>query len=170
MQRGSWEYDIVEAGFKCNMTDIAAAIGLVELSRYDSETLPRRKNICELYQQHFMNKSWAQLPVFKTDEAESSYHLFLLRIKNISEQQRNNIIQLITEKGVSVNVHFKPVPMMSFYKSLGYTIDSYPVAYDNYAREISLPVYFDLTNEQVATVARAVIEATEKILDPKTVA
>jgi len=170
MQRGSWEYDIVEAGYKCNMTDIAAAIGLVELSRYDSETLPRRKKICELYQQHFLNKSWAQLPVFKTDEAESSYHLFLLRIKNISEQQRNNIIQLITEKGVSVNVHFKPVPMMSFYKSLGYTIDSYPVAYDNYAREISLPVYFDLTDEQVATVARAVIEATEKILDPKTVA
>lgn len=166
MQKGSWEYDVIEAGYKWNMPDILAAIGLVELERYDSETLPRRKEIFQRYLSHFEKKDWAQLPIFKTEMVESSYHLFLLRIKNISEQQRNRIIQLISEKDVSVNVHFKPLPLLSFYKSLGYKMEDYPIAYDNYAREISLPVYFDLTNEQVDFVAQTVIESVEKILTP----
>ena len=164
MQKGSWEYDVVEAGYKWNMPDILAAIGLVELERYDSETLPRRKEIFERYINNFTKKEWAQLPVFKTENSESSYHLFLLRVKNISEQLRNKIIQEISDKDVSVNVHFKPLPLLSFYKSLGYKMEDYPIAYDNYAREISLPVYFDLTNEQVDFVSQTVIESIEKVL------
>ncbi len=166
-QMGSWEYDIVEAGYKWNMPDILAAIGLVELERYDSDTLPRRKEIVEQYLNHFSKESWAQLPVFKNELAESSYHLFLLRIKNISEQQRNEIIKLVSEQNVSVNVHFKPLPLMSFYKSLGYKMEDYPVAYDNYSREISLPVYYNLTNEQIDIVAKTVIESVEEILVAK---
>ena len=167
MQKGSWEYDVVEAGYKWNMPDILAAIGLVELERYDSETLPRRKEIFDQYLVNFSNKDWAQLPVYKTDNSESSYHLFLLRIKNISEQQRNKIIQLISEKDVSVNVHFKPLPLLSFYKSLGYKMEDYPIAFDNYSREISLPVYFNLTGEQVDFVSNTVIESVEKVLAEK---
>lgn len=167
MQKGSWEYDVVEAGYKWNMPDILAAIGLVELERYDSETLPRRKEIFDQYLVNFSNKDWAQLPVYKTDNSESSYHLFLLRIKNISEQQRNKIIQLISEKDVSVNVHFKPLPLLSFYKSLGYKMEDYPIAFDNYSREISLPVYFNLTSEQVDFVSNTVIESVEKVLAEK---
>ncbi len=167
MQKGSWEYDVVEAGYKWNMPDILAAIGLVELERYDSETLPRRKEIFDQYLVNFSKKDWAQLPVYKTDNSESSYHLFLLRIKNISEQQRNKIIQLISEKDVSVNVHFKPLPLLSFYKSLGYKMEDYPIAFDNYSREISLPVYFNLTGEQVDFVSNTVIESVEKVLAEK---
>lgn len=167
MQKGSWEYDVVEAGYKWNMPDILAAIGLVELERYDSETLPRRKEIFDQYLVNFSNKDWAQLPVYKTNNSESSYHLFLLRIKNISEQQRNKIIQLISEKDVSVNVHFKPLPLLSFYKSLGYKMEDYPIAFDNYSREISLPVYFNLTGEQVDFVSNTVIESVEKVLAEK---
>ncbi len=167
MQKGSWEYDVVEAGYKWNMPDILAAIGLVELERYDSETLPRRKEIFHQYINHFSKNEWAQLPVFKTDNSESSYHLFLLRVKNISEQQRNKIIQLISDKDVSVNVHFKPLPLLSFYKSLGYKMEDYPIAYDNYAREISLPVYFNLSSEQVDFVSKTVIESVEQVLAEK---
>ncbi len=164
MQKGSWEYDVVEAGYKWNMPDILAAIGLVELERYDLETLPRRKEIFNQYIAHFSKKEWAQLPVFNNNNSESSYHLFLLRIKNISEEQRNKIIQLISDKDVSVNVHFKPLPLLSFYKSLGYKMEDYPISYDNYAREISLPVYFNLSNDQVNFVSQVVVESVEKIL------
>ncbi|MEI7802775.1 MAG: DegT/DnrJ/EryC1/StrS aminotransferase family protein [Bacteroidota bacterium] len=163
-QKGSWEYDVIEAGYKWNMPDILAAIGLVELERYDSETLPRRKEIFQRYLSHFEKKDWAQLPVFKTEMMESSYHLFMLRVKNIGEEHRNEIIKAISEYDVSVNVHFKPLPLLSFYKSLGYKMEDYPIAYDNYAREISLPVYFDLTNEQVDFVSQVVIESIEQVL------
>lgn len=159
---GSWRYDVVEAGYKANMTDILASIGLVELRRYEIETLPRRKRIFEQYVNFFKDKPWAELPEFKTEEKESSYHLFMLRIKNISESQRDAIIDEITSNGVSVNVHFQPLPLLSQYRNLGYSMDDYPIAFDNYSREISLPVYFDLSDAQVNTVAKTVIEAVEK--------
>lgn len=161
MQKGSWRYDIVEAGYKCNMTDLAAAIGLVELERYDEDTLVQRRRIFERYSNAFSGKSWAQLPVYERDGSVSSFHVYPLRIKGITEEQRDAIIQKIFDQDVSVNVHFIPVPMMSFYKSLGYDIHDYPVSYDNYAREISLPVFYTLTDEQVDMVAQAVIEAVE---------
>lgn len=163
LQPGNWKYDIIEPGFKCNMTDMQAAIGIVELKRYDSDMLARRKMIYTLYSQLLQKHPRVQLPVYKTSIAETSYHVFLLRIKGITEQQRDDLIQEIFRREVSVNVHFKPLPMMTYYKSIGYEIKDYPVAYDNFSREISLPVYYDLTNEQVHTVASAVIDSINKI-------
>lgn len=163
-QKGNWRYDIVEAGYKCNMTDIAAAIGLVELERYDKDTLKVRRHIFEQYDAAFSTCNWAQLPEHTTVEKTSCYHLYPLRIKGITEAQRDAIIKEIFDRDVSVNVHFIPVPMMSFYKNLGYNIKNYPVAFDNYAREISLPVYYDLKEEQVKTVIDAVIRSVKKII------
>ena len=165
-QKGNWEYDIVEAGYKFNMPDILAAIGLVELERYE-ETLQKRKDICKLYRTFFKEYSWAQLPVLSNENIESSYHLFMLRINNVTELQRNEIIQNIFNRDVSVNVHFKPIPLLTFYKNLGYDIKNYPVAYDNYCREISLPVHLQLSVMDVKTVADAVIESVELVLSKK---
>lgn len=163
-QKGNWRYDIVEAGYKCNMTDIMAVIGQVELERYEKETLPKRKEICNAYSAVLSKYDWAQLPVFKSDTFESCYHLYPLRINGISEVQRDEIIKEIFDKDVSVNVHFLPVPAMSFYKGLGYDIRNYPITFDNYSREISLPIFYDLTDEMVQTVIDAVIKSVEKVL------
>lgn len=162
-QRGNWKYDIVEAGYKCNMTDITAAIGLVELERYDNDTLVKRKHIANLYS-HLLSKDQRfQLPVFANSNKESCYHLYPLRIKGITEGQRDAIMQEIFNADVSVNVHFIPVPAMSFYRSLGYSLDPYKTTYDNFSREITLPLYYDLTDEQVATVVNAVFNAINKV-------
>lgn len=163
-QKGNWRYDIVEAGYKCNMTDIMAAIGMVELSRYDNDTQKVRKHIFEQYDNAFTAQSWAQLPEYKTAHKLGCYHLYALRIKNITEAQRDAIIKEIFDQDVSVNVHFIPVPMMSFYKKQGYDIKNYPVTFDNYAREISLPVYYDLTDDKVSRVIKAVVESVKKVL------
>lgn len=163
-QKGNWRYDIIEAGYKCNMTDIMAAIGQVELERYDNDTLPKRKTICDKYSEALSKYSWAQLPVLRKDKVEGCYHLFPLRIKNITEVQRDAIIKEIFEFDVSVNVHFIPVPMMSFYTRLGYNVHDYPVTYDNYSREISLPIFYNLTDENEKTVIDAVISSVEKIV------
>lgn len=161
---GNWKYDIVEAGYKMNMTDIMAGIGLVELARYDDENLTRRKEIFDLYSQALSKKNWAITPTYQTENSQSSYHLYALRINGITEEQRDLIIAKIFEKQVSVNVHFIPVPMMSFYKNLGYKVHNYPNTYKLFASEISLPVYVDLTNQQVQTVIDAVIQSTEEVL------
>lgn len=158
-QAGAWKYDISEPGYKFNMTDIAAAMGMVELERYDDDMLVRRKQIFDRYQAAFEKEEWAQVPVFETDEKRSSYHVFLLRINNVNEAERDAIIQRITGKGVSVNVHFIPLPMMTYYKGLGFNIDDFPMSYCNYKRVISLPVYYDLTDSMVDQVIDAVKEA-----------
>lgn len=163
-QKGNWRYDIVEAGYKCNMTDIMAAIGLVELERYDSNTSKVREHIFKQYDEAFSKFSWAELPEYKTKDKISCYHLYALRIKGITEAQRDAVIKEIFDQDVSVNVHFIPVPMMSFYKKQGYDIQNYPVTYDNYSREISLPVYFDLNDELVKRVIDAVIKSVNKII------
>jgi dTDP-4-amino-4,6-dideoxygalactose transaminase len=162
--KGNWRYDVVEAGYKYNMTDIMAAIGIVELERYDNDTLKVRQHIFEQYDTAFSKFEWAQLPEYKTDDKTSCYHLYPLRIKGISEAQRDAIIKEIFDYDVSVNVHFIPVPMMSFYKSLGYEIKNYPVTYDNYSREISLPVFYDLNDDLVKTVINAVTASVIKII------
>jgi dTDP-4-amino-4,6-dideoxygalactose transaminase len=163
-QKGNWKYDIVEAGYKCNMTDIAAAIGLVELERYDSDTQVRRKAIVMLYNELLKDDPRFELPLFEASGKKSSYHLYALRIKNINATQRDAIMQGIFDREVSVNVHFIPVPATSFYKSLGYNINDYPVALDNFNREITLPVYYDLTDEQVKIVVDAVKASTNSVL------
>ncbi len=163
-QKGNWKYDIVEAGFKCNMTDMAAAIGLVELERYDNDTQLKRKHIFDTYQTAFSKDNRFQLPVYHTDSKVGCYHLYPLRIKGITEQQRDAVMKEIFDCDVSVNVHFIPVPAMTFYKNLGYDLKNYPVTYDNFSREISLPVFYNLTDEQTQTVINAVISSVNKII------
>lgn len=167
MQKGNWKYDIIEPGYKCNMTDIMAAIGLVELDRYESFTLKRRREIFDLYTNRLKNCDWAEIPPYQTKIKTSSYHLYPLRIMGISEPERDAIMQLIFDKDISVNVHFIPVPMMKFYKEQGHSITNYPVTYYNYSREISLPVYVDLSDEQVNLVLDAVIESVSKLISSK---
>lgn len=163
-QKGNWRYDIVEAGYKCNMTDIMAAIGLVELERYDADTLKVREHIFDQYDAAFSKYEWAEIPEYKNTNKTSCYHLYPLRIKGITEAERDAIIKEIFDHDVSVNVHFIPVPMMSFYKKMGYDITNYPVTFDNYSREISLPVYYDLNDNLVQTVIDAVIQSVDKVL------
>lgn len=164
-QIGSWRYDIIEPGYKYNMTDIQAAMGLVELERYDSDMLVRRKTIFDRYAAAFIQYPWAQLPEYERAGRHSSYHVFLLRIRNISETQRDQIIKEIFARDVAVNVHFVPLPMMTYYRESGYRMEDYPVAFDNYSREISLPVYYDLSDENVDTVVAAVVAAVGLIID-----
>lgn len=163
-QIGNWEYDVIDAGFKCNMTDILSAIGLVEFDRYESESLPRRKEIFNQYTNLLQNYDWAITPHFVDEERESSYHLYLLRIKGVSLQQRNEIIQNIFKQEVSVNVHYKPLPLLSYYKNLGYNMDEYPLAKSIWENEISLPVYHDLSDEDIQKVIKAVVTSVEKTL------
>jgi len=161
--RGGWKYDIIEAGYKFNMTDMAASIGLVELERYERDTLTRRKEIVNTYNKLLLKYEWAILPTFKDNERESSYHLYPLRIKNITEAQRDSIIKKVALKGISLNVHFIPVPMMTYYKGLKYKITDYPRAYQNYKAEISLPVFYDLTLFQIKAVVLALAEAVKNL-------
>lgn len=163
-KKGAWKYDVIEAGFKANMTDIQAAIGLIELARYDNDMLNRRREIFRMYSDCLGKYAWAQIPIYKTGIKESSYHVYTLRINNISEEQRDEIIKNIFDKDVSVNVHFQPLPLLSFYKNLGYKIEDYPVAYKNYSCEISLPVYYNLTDSQVEIVISAVIESVGEVV------
>jgi len=163
-QSGNWRYDVVEAGYKLNMTDIQASIGLVELQRYDSDMLVKRKSIFDSYAEKLSKYNWAIIPEYESSFKKSSYHVFLMRIANISESQRDQIIQKIFEKEVSVNVHFIPVPMLTFYKSLGFGIKKYPQAYKNFEHEISLPVFYNLTETQINTVVQVVVSSVEEII------
>lgn len=161
---GGWKYDIIEPGYKFNMTDFQAAMGIVELQRYDSDMLIRRKQIFELYSRLLSQYEWAILPPFRNGKTESSYHVFLLRIKGLSEEKRDKVIGIMTGKGVSVNVHYIPLPMMTYYKTLGYNINDYPVSLMTYRSEISLPVYYDLTDRNVEIVVRELAGAVEALI------
>lgn len=162
-QKGAWRYDVIDAGYKANMTDIQASIGLVEIDRYKDDTLVKRKYIFDHYSKFFSGYKWAELPQYESDDRKSSYHVFLLRIKGISEEKRDSIIQKIFDKDVSVNVHFQPLPILTYYKQQGYDISNYPVAYDNYSRVISLPVFYDLTDDMLKTVCEAVVNSVNEI-------
>lgn len=144
---GSWEYDILIPGYKCNMTDIQASIGLVQLKRYDS-ILKRRHEVIEKYNEAFKNHPML-LQNHLTENSKSSGHLYLIRINDISLDDRNEIISKMGERGVSTNVHYKPLPLLTAYKNLGFDIKDYPKAYDLYKNEISLPLYSTLTDEEV---------------------
>ncbi len=168
-QVGGWRYDIIAQGLKVNMPDICAAIGLAQIRKYKSELLPERKQIFEQYNQYFSKHEWAILPPFDNAEKTSSYHLYPLRIKGITEQQRNEIINEISKKGVGVNVHYIPMAMLTLFKNLGYDINDYPKTYDNYLREISLPIYNGLDPDKVQYVIESVVGSYEKIISPKLV-
>lgn len=151
-QLGAWEYDILGPWYKCNMTDIHAAIGLAQMKRYPA-LLKRRREIIEKYDRAFKPLGVHTLPHF-TDEHISSGHLYLTRIfkKNgepVSDGERREIIIKLAERGITTNVHYKPLPMMTGYKKLGFDIKDYPNAYAHYANEISLPLFSRLTDEEV---------------------
>jgi dTDP-4-amino-4,6-dideoxygalactose transaminase len=168
MQAGAWRYDVTMAGWKCNMTDLQAAIGLVELDRYDSETMPRRKAICERYNAAFGSDARFITPAFADASREGSYHLYMLRLADATEAQRDAVIAAIAQREVSVNVHFIPMPMLTVYKGLGYRIEDYPNTFKQYSREISLPVYYDLTDAQVDIVIAAVMESVGEVMNRRT--
>ncbi|SHH71226.1 DegT/DnrJ/EryC1/StrS family aminotransferase [Desulfosporosinus lacus] len=162
MQAGAWKYDILTDGFKCNMTDIMAAIGLVQLRRYE-EMLRKRAELHTVYSQILGTKEWAILPFEKNDEVQTNYHLYTLRLKDFCEEQRDRVIQKMGEKDIATNVHFMPLPMFTLYRNLGYTIEDYPNAHAQYANEITLPLYSKLSVEDAEYVAKELIECVEKI-------
>ena len=146
-QKGSWEYDILIPAYKCNMTDIQAGIGLAQLSRYDS-MLKRRHEIVRRYDEGFKD-SKVITPVHFTENSASSAHLYLTRLNGLSLEERNEIIVKMEEAGISTNVHYKPLPLLTAYKNLGFDIGDYPNAYHLFENELSLPIYSTLTDEEV---------------------
>ncbi len=163
-QPGAWRYDVEFPGWKCNMTDLQAAIGLLELDRYDNDTLPRRKAICERYTRAFAPDMRFIVPTFVDGERASCHHLYMLRMAHATEQQRDAISTALAQRRVSVKVHFIPLPLLSFYKAQGHDISAYPVTYRCFKGEISLPVYYDLTDAQVDEVIDAVMAAVGEVM------
>ena len=159
---GAWEYDIVGPWFKCNMTDVAAAIGLSQMKRYDA-MLARRKEIIARFDAAFKPLGVKVLPHY-TEKHQSSGHLYLTRIPGITTEQRNEIITKMAERGVACNVHYKPLPMHTAYKNMGFNIADFPNAYDNFANEISLPLHTCLTDEQIGYVIDNYTEVLKEYL------
>lgn len=155
-QLGAWEYDIKGTYYKCNMTDIMAAIGLVQMKRYPS-LLKRRKDIIDMYTQAIASEK-AEVMQHYGDDFASSGHLMLVRLTGKGEQERNELITAMAERGIATNVHFKPLPLHTAYKNLGFSIEDYPNAYEMYHNEITLPLHTCLTDEQVRYVTDNFIE------------
>lgn len=160
---GGWRYDIIGQGMKCNLADVNAAIGLAQIRKYE-DLLKERKRVFTRYNDALKQYDWALTPPALTPGKESSYHVYALRIKDVTEQQRDEIIQEIAKSEVAVNVHFVPMPMLTLFREKGYDIKDYPQAYRNYAHEISLPIYPQLTDEQADFVIRTVVEAHNKVM------
>lgn len=160
---GAWEYDIVAPAYKCNMTDIMASIGLVQLKRYP-ELLERRKQVVERYERGLakinskMKKYRLTSLVHDTDAAASSRHLFLMRIQGAGVEERNEIIEALAERGVATNVHYKPLPLLSAYRNMGFDSKDYPNACAMYENEITLPLHTKLSDEDVDYVLQCLEE------------
>ena len=161
-QLGAWEYDIVGPWYKCNMTDVAAAIGLMQMKRYPT-MLARRKEIIGKFDVALRPLGVKTLDHY-TDDHESSGHLYLTRIPGITLEQRNEIVIKMAEQGVACNVHYKPLPMHTAYKNLGFDIKDYPNAYNNFANEISLPLHTCLTDEEVDYVIEKYTEILKEYI------
>lgn len=155
---GSWRYDIEVAGYKCNMSDIHAAIGLSQLKRYD-DMLKNRKNIVNIYNSVLSASKKVILPVFKDDEAESSYHLYLLRIKDYEESDRDLLIEKMAELGIVLNVHYLPLPFHKVYKD--YVNADYINAFNLYKNEVTLPLYSTLKEEDALYIAKNIFRYLE---------
>ena len=162
-QPGMWEYDIVGTWYKCNMTDVAAAIGLIQFERYPS-LLARRKEIIQKFDRAFRLLGVETLEHY-TGEYQSSGHLYITRIPRVSDQQRREIIIKMAELGVSCNVHYKPLPMHTAYKKLGFDIKNYPNAYARYENEITLPLHTCLSDEEVDYIIEAFTEVLKEYVD-----
>jgi dTDP-4-amino-4,6-dideoxygalactose transaminase len=162
-QAGGWRYDIVYPGFKMNMPDVLAAIGLAQLRQYQDHLLVERRRVFQTYNRLLSKSDYFLLPRFESEQKSSSCHLYTLRIKDINESQRDAIIQFLTDAGISVNVHFIPLPMLSVFRESGYDIADYPVAYRMYANEISLPIYPQLTEKQINYICEHLIKALNQL-------
>lgn len=160
-QKGAWEYDIVYPAYKCNMTDVMAGFGLIQLNRYDG-LLERRREIIQMYDRALLRLGIQGLQHYGEDFA-SSGHLYLVRIPGISEDQRNKIILKMAEMGVACNVHYKPLPMFTAYKNLGFDIKDYPNAFGQYVNEITLPLHTLLSDEDVEYVIESLKSVMKEV-------
>lgn len=161
---GGWRYDITGLGFKMNLADVNASIALAQIRQFNKLYAERRR-IFHRYTERLSQYPWAILPPSSTPQGkESSYHIFALRIREISEEQRDQIINLMASLGVAVNVHFIPMPMLTLFKEMGYKIEEYPQTYANYAHEISLPIYPQLIDEEVDYVIDSLTLAYEQVI------
>lgn len=158
---GAWEYDVLGPWYKCNMTDIQAALGLVQLRRYQ-DMLDRRKELIALYDSYLAPLGVEILPHYGDDYA-SSGHLYICRVPGVSPEQRNEIVEAMAERGVATNVHYKPLPMLTAYRDLGFDIADYPNAYALFANEVTLPLHTCLTDEEAHFVASSFAEIVEGI-------
>ena len=149
-QLGAWEYDIIAPYYKCNMTDIMASLGLVQLRRYPG-LLKRRREIIERYNEAFREENVTVLEHY-TDTSQSSGHLYLVRVNGKTREECNEIIEKMAEKGIATNVHYKPLPLLTAYKNLGFDIKDYPNAYHMFENEITLPLHTKLSDEDVKYV------------------
>ena len=161
-QLGAWEYDIVAPNFKCNMTDIMAGIGLAQLKRYP-EMLRRRRELINRYDEALKNCPVQVLDHYGADHV-SSGHLYMVRLSGRDVAERNDVIVKMAERGIACNVHYKPLPMMTAYKTLGFDIEDYPNAYKHYANEITLPLHTKLSDEDVAYVIENFTEILKEYL------
>ncbi len=163
MKAGAWEYDILIPGYKCNMTDIMAAIGLVQLERYPS-LLQRRYEIVNKYNEAFKNSNISYLG-HQSENYNSCCHLYITHIEGATLEQRNEIIAQLGELGISTNVHYKPLPLLSAYHDKGFKIEDYPNAYQYYQNEITLPLHTQLSDEDVENIIQNVKEVVNKVLN-----
>lgn len=162
-EKGSWEYDIVYPAYKCNMTDILAGFGLIQLYRYEG-LMKRRKEIIEIYDRELLPLGITRLQHYNDDFA-SSGHLYLARIPDVNELERNEIIVKMAEAGVACNVHYKPLPMFTAYKNLGFNIINYPNALNMYKNEITLPLHTLLSDEDTKYVCYSLKKAMSEVLN-----
>ncbi len=156
---GSWEYDILFPGYKCNMTDLAASLGLIQLKRYRESLGDRRSVIFQEYLDRLKTQDRFILPVYKDEEEKtfSSCHLFQLRIKDFTEKERNSLILDLAEKGIPLNVHYKPLPLLTCYKDLGYKMEDYPNAYNQYKNQVTLPLHTLLNSEDIELITTSLL-------------
>lgn len=159
---GSWEYDIVIPGYKCNLTDIAASIGLVQLDRYP-KLLERREDIISQYNKGFEGTRITALS-HSSEDYKSCGHLYITHVEGATFEQRGKIITKMAERGISCNVHYKPLPLLTAYKNLGFNIENYPNAYNYYVKEITLPLHTRLSDEDVAVIIENFKEIVEEVV------
>ena len=159
---GSWEYDIVIPGYKCNLTDIAASIGLVQLDRYP-KLLERRGDIISQYNKGFEGTRIKVLS-HSSEDYKSCGHLYITHVEGATFEQRGEIIVKMAERGISCNVHYKPLPLLTAYKNLGFDIENYPNAYNYYVKEITLPLHTRLSDEDVAVIISNFKEIVEEVV------
>ena len=159
---GSWEYDIVIPGYKCNLTDIAASIGLVQLDRYP-KLLERREDIISQYNKGFEGTRITALS-HSSEDYKSCGHLYITHVEGATFEQRGEIIVKMAERGISCNVHYKPLPLLTAYKNLGFDIENYPNAYNYYVKEITLPLHTRLSDEDVAVIISNFKEIVEEVV------